>query len=82
MQWQTLADALFPQGNAITLKDDFLCGSAVVDGQTVYFGSENVENATGDHRRELGMIFQDDAITGHLRDVFERDWARPADALE
>ena len=54
----------------------------VVDGQTVYFGSENVENAVRDSRRELGVIFQDDAIVGRLRATFESDWARPADALE
>jgi phosphatidylserine/phosphatidylglycerophosphate/cardiolipin synthase-like enzyme len=54
----------------------------IVDDQTVYFGSENIENATGDHRRELGVIFQDESIAGRLRAVFEGDWARPADALE
>jgi phosphatidylserine/phosphatidylglycerophosphate/cardiolipin synthase-like enzyme len=54
----------------------------VVDGQTVYFGSENVENVTSQHRRELGVLFQDDAILGRLRATFESDWARPADALE
>jgi phosphatidylserine/phosphatidylglycerophosphate/cardiolipin synthase-like enzyme len=53
----------------------------LVDDRTAYFGSENIENATGDHRRELGVIFQDESIVGRLRAVFEGDWARPADVL-
>jgi len=35
MYWEELADALFPQGHAITVKDDFLSGSAQLDGETV-----------------------------------------------
>jgi phosphatidylserine/phosphatidylglycerophosphate/cardiolipin synthase-like enzyme len=53
----------------------------VVDGTTVYLGSENVENAVGDQRRELGLIFDDPAISAHLHEVFERDWASPSDSL-
>ncbi len=35
MQWQTLAQALFPLGHAITERDDFLSGSARVGAATV-----------------------------------------------
>lgn len=35
MNWQTLADALFPQGHSLTEKADFLCGTAQVDGEIV-----------------------------------------------
>ena len=35
MQWQELADALFPQGHAITMQNDVLTGSAQVAGETV-----------------------------------------------
>ncbi|MGO4377273.1 biotin-independent malonate decarboxylase subunit gamma [Pseudoduganella sp. RAF53_2] len=35
MDWNTLANALFPQGHDITEHDQFLSGSATVEGQTV-----------------------------------------------
>ena len=35
MNWQDLADALFPQGHTVTMHNDVLTGSAQVDGQTV-----------------------------------------------
>ncbi|MES2257547.1 MAG: biotin-independent malonate decarboxylase subunit gamma [Pseudomonadota bacterium] len=35
MDWKTLAQALFPQGHAILEQDDFICGAAQVDGETV-----------------------------------------------
>ncbi|WP_034294933.1 biotin-independent malonate decarboxylase subunit gamma [Herbaspirillum sp. RV1423] len=35
MNWQTLADDLFPQGHSITEKADFLSGTAQVDGDIV-----------------------------------------------
>jgi len=35
MDWKKLADALFPQGHSIVEKDDFLCGSGQVDGDSV-----------------------------------------------
>jgi malonate decarboxylase gamma subunit len=35
MQWQTLADALFPRGHALTEKDNFLSGSAQSGEQTI-----------------------------------------------
>lgn len=35
MHWQTLASALFPQGHGITEQDQFLSGTAQVDGATV-----------------------------------------------
>jgi phosphatidylserine/phosphatidylglycerophosphate/cardiolipin synthase-like enzyme len=53
----------------------------LVDGRTVYLGSENVEDAVGDHRREFGLIFEDGAIAGRLREAFEWDWASPTDPL-
>ncbi len=35
MEWQTLADTLFPRGHALTEKDNFLSGSAQVGEQTI-----------------------------------------------
>ena len=35
MDWQTLADALFPLGHAITAQDDFLSGTAQVADETI-----------------------------------------------
>ena len=35
MDWKKLAATLFPQGHSIVEKDDFLCGSAQADEQTV-----------------------------------------------
>lgn len=35
MDWQQLTQALFPQGHRIRATDNFLCGSAEVDGVTV-----------------------------------------------
>jgi len=35
MNWQTLATQLFPQGHTIVERDNFLSGSAQVDGNTV-----------------------------------------------
>ncbi|MTV36686.1 biotin-independent malonate decarboxylase subunit gamma [Duganella radicis] len=35
MDWKKLADALFPEGHAIVEQNEFLCGSAQVDGQKV-----------------------------------------------
>ena len=35
MDWKNLAQALFPQGHAITENEYFLCGEAQVDGQAV-----------------------------------------------
>jgi malonate decarboxylase gamma subunit len=35
MQWQLLADALFPHGHSVTEKDNFLSGSAQAGGQTI-----------------------------------------------
>ena len=52
----------------------------VLDGTTAYFGSENIEDAVGDRRRELGLMFEDGSIVGYLRQVFDRDWAAPAES--
>ncbi len=35
MDWKKLADTLFPEGHAIVEQNEFLCGSAQVDGQPV-----------------------------------------------
>ncbi|HEX5341920.1 MAG TPA: biotin-independent malonate decarboxylase subunit gamma [Duganella sp.] len=35
MDWKKLADALFPEGHAIVEQNEFLCGSAQVDGRAV-----------------------------------------------
>src|SRR5207248_11169164 len=49
----------------------------VVDGERVFLGSENVEDAPKLRRRELGIIFADPTIAARLTSVFERDWAGP-----
>jgi phosphatidylserine/phosphatidylglycerophosphate/cardiolipin synthase-like enzyme len=49
----------------------------VVDGTTVFLGSENVENNTTEHRRELGIIFDEPEITSRISQVFAQDWAGP-----
>jgi cardiolipin synthase len=52
----------------------------IVDGTQVFLGSENVEDSPKERRREVGMIFEDGAITSQLQGVFERDWSEAADA--
>jgi cardiolipin synthase len=54
----------------------------IVDGTTVYLGSQNVESSAAEHRRELGLIFADGTVTGRLREAFERDWALPTGPLD
>jgi phosphatidylserine/phosphatidylglycerophosphate/cardiolipin synthase-like enzyme len=54
----------------------------LIDGATAYLGSQNVENATADRRRELGLIFADETIAGRLREAFEHDWALPVGSLD
>ena len=47
----------------------------VEDGTTVFLGSENVEDNTTEHRRELGIVFDEPEITSRILEVFARDWA-------
>jgi cardiolipin synthase len=52
----------------------------IVDGTQVFLGSENVEDAPKERRREVGMIFQDGSILSRLQGVFDRDWTDAAGA--
>jgi len=47
----------------------------IVDGVQVFLGSENVEDSSKEHRREVGIIFADDVLASRLLSVFEHDWA-------
>jgi phosphatidylserine/phosphatidylglycerophosphate/cardiolipin synthase-like enzyme len=53
----------------------------LVDGATVFLGSENIQDAPKASRRELGIIFGSPEIAGQIGAVFEKDWAAPADQL-
>ena len=53
----------------------------VVDGVQVFLGSENVEDSPKEHRREVGIIFADDALASRLLSVFEHDWAEAPSAI-
>jgi cardiolipin synthase A/B len=46
----------------------------VVDGSTVFMGSENIEDNRGEQRREIGIIFDDAMIAGQVMQIFEQDW--------
>jgi cardiolipin synthase len=49
----------------------------VVDGRAVFLGSENIEDNTGENRRELGIVFDDPGIASQIMQVFEQDWRGP-----
>jgi cardiolipin synthase len=61
-------DVRSPQGPRVHAK------LMIVDGERVFMGSQNVEDAPGEMRRELGMIFAEPSITDQVSSVFERDW--------
>ncbi|MFN8522582.1 MAG: phospholipase D-like domain-containing protein [Chloroflexota bacterium] len=46
----------------------------VLDGTTIFLGSENVQDAPRERRRELGIVFQEPVIAAKLRATFESDW--------
>jgi cardiolipin synthase len=46
----------------------------VIDGSKVFLGSENIEDNTGEQRREIGIIFDDPGIAGQIMQVFNQDW--------
>jgi phosphatidylserine/phosphatidylglycerophosphate/cardiolipin synthase-like enzyme len=54
----------------------------LVDGATLFLGSENVQDAPRERRRELGMIFEEPTIAERIQATFERDWASTFDPLE
>ena len=68
MDWKKLADTLFPEGHAIVEQNEFLCGSAQVDGQAVaVIGTTNhtpigVEIALA----QAEAVLKQDPFTGHL----------------
>lgn len=68
MDWQTLADSLFPQGHDIIEKEYFLSGTAKVDGLTV-----SVIGTTG--HTSIGVeiaLAQASAILATIRDFPQR----------
>jgi phosphatidylserine/phosphatidylglycerophosphate/cardiolipin synthase-like enzyme len=54
----------------------------LADGETLFLGSENVQDAPRERRRELGVIFDEPTIAERIQATFERDWASGFDALE
>jgi phosphatidylserine/phosphatidylglycerophosphate/cardiolipin synthase-like enzyme len=46
----------------------------VVDDQRALVGSMNIDRSAFDLRRELGIMTDDPAIVGRLKDVFDSDW--------
>ena len=53
----------------------------LVDGTSVFLGSENVQDASRERRRELGAVFQEPSIAARIQDTFDRDWSGKFDAL-
>lgn len=49
----------------------------VIDGSQVFLGSENIEDNTGEQRREIGIVFDDPGIASQIMQVFEQDWRSP-----
>ena len=46
----------------------------IVDGREALVGSMNIDRSAFDSRRELGVIIDDPAIVGRLKNVFKSDW--------
>jgi phosphatidylserine/phosphatidylglycerophosphate/cardiolipin synthase-like enzyme len=46
----------------------------IVDNRHALVGSMNIDRSAFDLRRELGIMTDDPAIVGRLKDVFESDW--------
>jgi cardiolipin synthase len=44
------------------------------DSQQVFIGSQSLRTAELDSRREVGVIFRDRKIAGHLMKIFQDDW--------
>jgi phosphatidylserine/phosphatidylglycerophosphate/cardiolipin synthase-like enzyme len=45
------------------------------DGNRAFLGSQSLRKVELERRREIGLIVDDEAVTGALRRVFEEDWA-------
>jgi phosphatidylserine/phosphatidylglycerophosphate/cardiolipin synthase-like enzyme len=54
----------------------------LVHGTSVFLGSEKVQDALRERRRELGAVFQEPSIAARIQDTFDRDWSGKVDALE
>jgi cardiolipin synthase len=46
----------------------------VVDNAHALVGSMNIDRSAFDLRRELGIMTDDPATVGRLKEVFDRDW--------
>lgn len=53
----------------------------VVDGVRFFVGSQNLRKVSMDHRREVGMIVEDDAMARKIERVFDEDWDNATDKL-
>jgi len=47
---------------------------AIIDGARVYLGTQNLDQAAFDLRRELGVVVRDAATVGAIAAIFEADW--------
>ena len=46
------------------------------DGTAMFLGSQSLRTLELDARREVGLILEDAAIAGRVRETFEADWAK------
>lgn len=53
----------------------------VVDGTRFFIGSQNIRPVSMDHRREVGIIVEDDAIGRKIERVFDEDWENATERL-
>jgi phosphatidylserine/phosphatidylglycerophosphate/cardiolipin synthase-like enzyme len=47
----------------------------VIDGQTVFVGSQNLTRTSLDERREIGWVTADPATVARFQQVFDTDWS-------
>lgn len=48
----------------------------VVDGERFFVGSQNLRGVSLDHRREVGIIIEDEVIARRIERVFDEDWSQ------
>ena len=52
----------------------------VVDGIRFFIGSQNLRAVSLDHRREVGILVEDDATSRRIERVFDEDWTHATEA--
>jgi phosphatidylserine/phosphatidylglycerophosphate/cardiolipin synthase-like enzyme len=51
----------------------------VVDGVRFFIGSQNLRAVSLDHRREVGILVEDEAMSRRIERVFDEDWVNATD---